>query len=95
MIAKNTNPIIADGSIRHTPLSSVVYAEGGLTMNAEEVAAKMAEHEARLGHLEDYQKTQNGALLRVADRTDKLYYWVIATLGGVLANLFVAVAKKI
>lgn len=48
----------------------------------------------RLEALEEYKKTQNGALIRLADRVDRFQWWLVVLLGGVVANLAVMLSRK-
>jgi len=46
-----------------------------------------------VANLNGWQKTQNGALLRVDDKVDKLKLWIISVLAGVVVSIFVNLVK--
>lgn len=53
-------------------------------------AANRAEIEA----LKREQKTQNEAIRTINDKLDKINWWLVATLGGVVVNLLLQVAGR-
>lgn len=52
-------------------------------------AANHAEIEA----LKREQKSQNHTIQKVSDKLDKINWWLVATLGGVVVNLLLQVSK--
>ncbi len=58
---------------------------------------KLKEDVARLdvevGNLSGWQKSQNGALLRVDQKVDNLQKWILGVLAGVVASIFINLAK--
>ena len=46
-----------------------------------------------VANLNGWQKTQNGALLRVDDKVDKLKLWIIGVLASVVASIFINLVK--
>jgi hypothetical protein len=46
-----------------------------------------------VANLNGWQKTQNGALLRVDDKVDKLKLWIIGVLASVVAGIFINLVK--
>lgn len=54
-------------------------------------AANRAEIEA----LKREQKTQNEAIRTVNDKLDKINWWLVATLGGVVVNLLLQIAGRV
>lgn len=59
---------------------------------------RVASLEAKAENFEAWQKTQNGCLLRLEGKLDKIYMWLIGLMGGISMSLvllvFNLVAKK-
>ena len=47
----------------------------------EEVVAR---HDVRIENLEGWQKSQNGALLRIDQKVDKLLYWLMGEMAALI-----------
>lgn len=47
-----------------------------------------ARTDERLSDLERYQAKQNGSLQRLEAKVDKIFYWLIGILGGLVVSLF-------
>lgn len=56
-------------------------------MEMEQIVATFARHDERIESLEAWQKKQNGNLLRLEQKIDKLYSQQLALLGGIVASL--------
>jgi len=41
----------------------------------------------RVANLETWQKSQNGTMQNMASKIDKIYFWLIGLMGGVIASL--------
>jgi len=54
-----------------------------------ECAAKFANHEARIEDCEEYQLKNNGAVVRLDSKFNKVIYLLLAALGALVANLAV------
>lgn len=62
----------------------------------------LGEHNADIKNLKEYREKQNGALIRLADRVDKvdarldsMQWWLIGLMGGVIASLVLLIANII
>ena len=53
-----------------------------------------AAHTADIKALQREQKTQNEAIRTVNVKLDKINWWLVATLGGVVVNLLLQVAGR-
>ena len=49
--------------------------------------------DTEMGNLNGWQKAQNGALLRVDQKVDNLQKWILGVLAGVVASIFINLAK--
>ena len=58
-----------------------------------DLGRKVAALEADVGNLNGWQKTQNGALLRVDEKVDKLKMWIMGVLATVIASIFINLVK--
>jgi len=56
--------------------------------------AMCGRHEEAIERLNGWQKTQNGALLRLEGKVDRLNLWLIGLLGSVIANLALTVLRR-
>jgi hypothetical protein len=77
-------------------LSVGAVQQCGPCARAEEIGA----YGADISNLKDWQRTQNGSLVRLADRVEKvdgrinsIQWWLVALLGGVAANLVILLTK--
>lgn len=52
-------------------------------MEGVDIRVAVARLEERVEALEGWQKTQNGTLQRLADRLDRLNWWIVGIAGGV------------
>jgi len=70
----------------------------------EQIAAALAEHGESIKNLQGWQKRQNGSLLKIEEKIDRmdekfnerfnsLYFWLVGLMGGVIASLFLLVTK--
>ncbi len=70
----------------------------------EQIAAALAEHGESIKNLQGWQKRQNGGLLKIEEKIDRmdekfnerfnsLYFWLVGLMGGVIASLFLLVTK--
>lgn len=66
-------------------------------MEVEKEIMELKEHVVKLdtemGNLNGWQKAQNGALLRVDQKVDNLQKWILGVLAGVVASIFINLAK--
>lgn len=73
-------------------------------MDMEQIAAALAEHGESIKNLQGWQKRQNGSLLKIEEKIDRmdekfnerfnsLYFWLVGLMGGVIASLFLLVTK--
>lgn len=46
-------------------------------------------------NLQQEQKTQNDAIQKVNDKLDRMNWWLVATLGGVVVNLLLQVVGRV
>jgi len=51
-------------------------------MATEEVATVVARHDERIENLEGWQKKQNGALIRIDQKVDRLLYWLMGEMAA-------------
>lgn len=51
-----------------------------------------ASNKAKIENLEREQMAQNNAIQKVSDKLDKINWWLVATLGGVVVNLILQLA---
>lgn len=54
-------------------------------MEGVDIHVAVARLEERVEALEEWQRVQNGALQRLADRVDRMNWWVVGIAGGVAA----------
>lgn len=70
----------------------------------EQIATALAEHGESIKNLQGWQKRQNGSLLKIEEKIDRmdekfnerfnsLYFWLVGLMGGVIASLFLLVTK--
>ena len=57
---------------------------GAVTMATEEVATVVARHDERIENLEGWQKKQNGALIRIDQKVDRLLYWLMGEMAALI-----------
>jgi hypothetical protein len=57
-----------------------------------ELAERVAGVEARVENLETWQKSQNGAILRVDQKVDRLQFWIMGTAVSAVLNLLLLIA---
>ena len=61
--------------------------------------SRLAEMEEKLSHFEGWQEKQNGSLVRVEDKIDKLIFWLMcAAIGGIgtlLASILFFILGKL
>ena len=50
---------------------------------------------ARIEGLEAKQITQDAAIEKIADKLDRINWWLVATLGGVVVNLLLQVVGRV
>ena len=62
-------------------------------MNNEEIAQRITRLEAEVSSLKEWQGRQNGTIKDVDQKVDGLKNLLVATLGGVLASIFVNLVK--
>ena len=66
-------------------------------MEVEKEIMELKEHVVKLdtevGNLNGWQKAQNGALLRIDQKVDNLQKWILGVLAGVVASIFINLAK--
>ncbi len=62
-------------------------------MNMEAIAGTLAEHGARISALEDWQERQNGSLVKLNDKIDKIYWWIIGLTGTVAVSAILLAAN--
>ena len=62
-------------------------------MKQQTEAERIAKLEEAVVNLNGWQKTQNGALVRVADQVDTLKNWIMGALLLIVVNIAVAVFK--
>ena len=77
---------------RRTILTRGWYALG-TEKEITELGRKVAALETNVENLNGWQKTQNGALLRVDEKVDKLKLWIIGLLATSLAGIFINLVK--
>jgi len=56
---------------------------------------KLASLESRVINLEGWQKIQNGSILRVEAKIDKLIFWVMTAFGGFILTLIATVILQV
>jgi len=68
---------------------------GGLEFEKEiwDLKEEVAELKADVCNLNGWQKTQNGALLRVDAKVDQLKMWIMGVLATVIASIFISLVK--
>lgn len=66
---------------------------GGVPLNNEEIAQRITRLEAEVSSLKEWQGRQNGTIKDVDQKVDGLKNLLMATLGGVLASIFVNLVK--
>ncbi len=54
-----------------------------------------ASNKARIEGLEKGQRVQDAAIEKVADKLDRINWWLVATLGGVVVNLLLQVVGRV
>jgi len=54
-----------------------------------------ARNAADIKNLQREQQTQNAAIQKVNDKLDKINWWLVATLGGVVVNLLLQIAGRV
>jgi hypothetical protein len=58
-----------------------------------ELKEDVARLDVEVGNLNGWQKSQNGALLRVDQKVDNLQKWILGVLAGVVASIFINLLK--
>ncbi|MGE5572919.1 MAG: hypothetical protein ACM309_00620 [Bacillota bacterium] len=58
------------------------------------MAIKVARLEERMDDQEEYRRRQNGAIEKLSSQFESLRTWLIALLGGVVANLILQLAAR-
>lgn len=64
-------------------------------MQVEDTGVVLARHDERISDLERWQKEQNCRLARVEEKLDRLHFWLIGTLGGVIASLVLLIVNLV
>ena len=68
-------------------------------MNLEEkvggMAVTLAKHEERINKLEEWQSKQNGSLLRLEQKVEGIYSWLIGLMGGMIVSLILLIINMI
>lgn len=54
-----------------------------------------ASNRARIEGLEKGQRVQDAAIEKVAEKLDRINWWLVATLGGVVVNLLLQVVGRV
>ena len=54
-----------------------------------------ARNREAIANLKQEQQTQNDAIQKVNDKLDKINWWLVATLGGVVVNLLLQLAAAV
>lgn len=52
-------------------------------------------NKARIGLLEQKQVTQDAAIEKVSDKLDRINWWLVALLGGMVVSLALQVAARV
>lgn len=62
----------------------------------------IGQHDEAIKDLKEYRDKQNGALLRLADRVDKvdarlnsMQWWLVGLMGGIIASLILLVVNMV
>jgi hypothetical protein len=58
-----------------------------------DIKEDVATVKADVNNLKGWQASQNGSILRIESRLEKLNWWFIATLGGITVQLFLTLVK--
>ncbi len=70
-----------------------------MPMNLEEkvgdMAVILAKHEERINKLEEWQSKQNGSLLRLEQKVEGIYSWLIGLMGGMIVSLILLVVNMV
>ena len=56
-------------------------------MEMEKIVEELSDHENRLKNLEDYQKKQNGTMLRIEGKVDRLIWAIGAGMVAIILML--------
>ncbi len=64
-----------------------------MTDMRSECAGKFAAHEERIRDCEEYQLKNNGAIIRLDSKFDKVIYLLLASLGAVITDLVLHVMR--
>lgn len=56
-------------------------------------AERIAALESEVAALKDWQQRQNGSIARTESKVDKLLFFVMMTLGGIIANLIITLVR--
>ena len=56
-------------------------------MEMEKIVEELSDHENRLKNLEDYQKKQNGTMLRIEGKVDRLIWAIGAGMVAIIIML--------
>jgi len=68
-------------------------------MNLEEKVNDMevllGKHDERLKKLEEWQSKQNGSLLRLEQKVEGIYSWLIGLMGGMIVSLILLVVNML
>jgi hypothetical protein len=50
----------------------------------ESIATVVARHDEQIENLRGWQKTQNGALIRIDQKVDRLLYWLMGEMAALI-----------
>ena len=68
-------------------------------MNLEEkvndMGVLLGKHDERLKKLEEWQSKQNGSLLRLEQKVEGIYSWLIGLMGGMIVSLILLVVNML
>ena len=56
-------------------------------MEVSEMMAMLATHAEKISSLEEHRERQNGCIQRVENKLDKIYFWLVGLMGGVVTSL--------
>jgi hypothetical protein len=63
------------------------------TTTSYDVIAILARHDERIEAIEKTQEKQNGSLQRLEAKIDKIYFWLIGLMGGIIASLLLLITQ--
>jgi len=67
----------------------------GLEEKVSDMAVILAKHEERINKLEEWQSKQNGSLLRLEQKVEGIYSWLIGLMGGMIVSLILLVINMV